>query len=136
MPEHVNPVEQMSAYERFHQLLKCGLSPLLRAEGFKGTGATFRRMKGERIDIVNIQGSRYGGECCVNVAVHFSFLPTAGGSVPDLKKLKEYECAFRDRLHESGESDHWWTYGASEAEAETSVASLIDMYKRRAVLFF
>jgi Domain of unknown function (DUF4304) len=126
----------MDAYEPFHELLKNQFSPLLRADGFKGSGNTFRRMKGERIDIVNIQGSRYGGRCCVNVAAHFSFLPTAGGRVADLKKLKEYECTFRDRLHESQESDHWWSYGEGDAEAETSVASLIDMYKRRAGLFF
>jgi hypothetical protein len=127
----------MDAYERFHHLLKRDFSPLLRIDGFKGSGGTFRRIKGDRIDVVNVQGSRSGGKCCVNVAVHFSFLPSEGGGhVEDPKKLKEYSCTFRDRLHEVSESDHWWTYGASDAEAETSVASLIDMYRRRGALFF
>jgi hypothetical protein len=127
----------MNAYERFHQLLKRDFSPLLRTDDFKGSGKTFRRLKGERIDIVNVQGSRYGGQCCVNVAAHFSFLPSeGGGEVTDPKKFREYQCTFRDRLREANESDHWWTYGASEAEAAASVASLIDMYRRRASLFF
>jgi hypothetical protein len=127
----------VDAYERFHQLLKRDFSPLLRADGFKGSGGTFRRVKGDRIDILNVQGSRYGGQSCVNVAVHFSFLPSAGGGrVTDPKMFKEYHCTFRDRLHEVSESDHWWTYGTSDAEAEASVASLIDMYRRRGADFF
>src|SRR4030095_2015883 len=54
----------------------------------------------------------------------------------DPKKFKEYDCAFRERLHEANEADHWWTYGSSDAEAEVSVASLVDMYRRRGALFF
>jgi hypothetical protein len=127
----------MDDYERFHQLLNRDFVPLLRADGFKGSGNTFRRVKGDRIDIVNIQGSRYGGQCCVNVAVHFSFLPSEGGGhVTDFKKLKEYQCTFRDRLQEARESDHWWPYGASDAEAEASVANLVAMWKRRGSSFF
>ena len=127
----------MDGSERFYQLLKTEFAPLLRAEGFRGSGNTFRRMNGDRIDIVNVQGSQAGGKCCVNLAVHFAFLPSEGGSpVTDPKKLNEYDCTFRDRLFGGSESDHWWAYGASEAEAEVSVARLIDMYQRRAGSFF
>jgi hypothetical protein len=125
----------MDAYERFHQLLKRDFLPLLRADGFKGSGNTFRRIKGDRIDIVNIQGSRDGGKCCINLASHFSFLPAAGGRVSDPKKFKEYDCTFRDRLREATE-DHWWSYGVTDAEADASVASLVDLYRRRGSLFF
>ena len=59
-----------------------------------------------------------------------------GGQVADPKKFKEYDCTFRDRLHEATEGDHWWNYGTSDAEAEASLADLIDMYKRRGALFF
>src|SRR5579875_1395554 len=122
----------MSDYERFHHLLKRDLFPLLRAEGFKGSGTTFRRIKNEIIHVVNIQGSRYGGECCVNLCVHLSFLPIPGmDRLTDPKKLKEYECCFRNRLHEAREDDHWWSYGTTEAEAEASLANLIATYRRR-----
>jgi len=40
------------------------------------------------------------------------------------------------RLHEASESDHWWTYGTSDSEAKASVASLVDIYRRRGALFF
>jgi hypothetical protein len=126
----------MDASERFHQILKSDFAPLLRAGGFKGSGSTFRRLTGERIDVINVQGSRYGGQCCVNFGVHFSFLPLIGSQVADPKKLKEYECTFHERLHEATESDHWWSYGASDAEAEASASSLVDMYKRRGEVFF
>lgn len=130
--------QQMDAYEHFHQLLKREFAPLLRLDGFKGSGNTFRRIKGERIDIVNVQGSMSGGKCCVNTSVHYAFLPSEGGDqVTDPKKFREYDCTFRGRLHEVTEKgDHWWTYGGNEAEAEASIANLTDLYKRRGALFF
>jgi hypothetical protein len=127
----------MDTYERFHQLLKRDFSPLLRADGFKGSGTTFRRIKDDAIHVLNIQGSRYGGQCCVNLGLHYSFLATAAGRpVTDAMKVKEYECNFRDRIHEAHESDHWWAYGATEAKSEANVANLIDMYRRRSASFF
>jgi hypothetical protein len=127
----------MAARERFHRLLRRHLSPVLRADGFQGGGNTFRRAKGDRIDLLNVQGSRYGGQCCVNLASHFLFLPTeGGGQLTDPMRFKECQCTFRDRLHEAGESDHWWPYGANDAEAEASVAHLLDLYRRRGTLFY
>ena len=128
----------MNDYERFHQLLKRDFSPLIRADGFKGSGNSFHRVKGDRIDVINIQGSRYGGECCVNLAAHFTFLPSAGGSgVTDPKKFKQSHCVFQERLQEATDKgDHWWSYGGNDAEAETSLADLVDTYERRSSLFF
>jgi hypothetical protein len=127
----------MDDYDRFHQLLKRDLSPVLRAERFKGSGVTFRRINEDVIHVLNIQGSRYGGKCCVNLGLHYSFLPTPDGRpVTDPKKLHEYECEFRGRMHETQESDHWWTYGATEAESEAGVANLIDVYRRQGATFF
>jgi hypothetical protein len=126
----------MDAYKRFHDLLKRDFFPLLRADEFKGSGTTFRRIHGDRTDVVNVQGSRSGGKCCVNLAVHYSFLPSEGGGrMTDPKKLKEYDCTFRSRLNE-GTEDHWWDYGVTDAKAEASVTSLVDLYKRRGTLFF
>lgn len=127
----------MDAHDRFHQLLKRDFVPILRAEEFKGSGATFRRIRDDVIHLLNFQGHRYGGKCCVNLGLHYAFMPTTGiGAVPDTKKLREYDCAFRDRLHEANESDHWWAYGATDAESEASVVNLIDMYRRRGDSFF
>jgi hypothetical protein len=71
--------------------------------------------------------------------VHYSFLPKSGyspNSTIDPTTLKHHECVFSGRLHEVKESDHWWNYGANEADADAGVAELVDLYKRRAASFF
>ena len=126
----------MDTYERFHNLLRRDFLPLLRGDEFKGSGTTFRRVKGVRIDVINVQGSRSGGWCCLNLAVHYFFLPSmGGGQVTDPKKFKEYDCTFRGRLKEATE-DRWWDYGATDTEAAESVAYLVDLYKRRGAIYF
>jgi hypothetical protein len=52
----------MDAHEQFYQLLRRDFSPLLRAESYKESGITFRRHKDDVIHVLNIQGSRYGGQ--------------------------------------------------------------------------
>lgn len=130
------PKTLMGGYETFHDFLKKNFSPLLRAEGFKGSGTTFRRIKGEAIHIINIQGSKWGGECCVNLAVQFLFLPTTIGQPVDQKKLRHSACEFRSRLHLPGESDHWWAYGTTETEFHSSATDLINTYRRWGRTYF
>lgn len=127
----------MDARKRFHEALRIEFVPLLRDSGFKGSGNTFRRIRSEAIHLINIQGSKYADQCCMNLGVHYAFLPTNGaGRIADAKTLKEYECAFRDRLHEANESDHWWTYGSTDSETQASVSSLVDLFRRRGHTFF
>src|SRR5262245_47071901 len=94
--------QSTDSYSEFHTLLTERFVPLLRSDGFVGTGTTFRRLNGEAIHVVNIQGFRYGGRCCVNQAVHYTFMPTLGEGSVDAKKIKEYQCEFRSRLAEPG----------------------------------
>jgi hypothetical protein len=126
----------MNQSERFHGLLRVELSPKLRRDGFRGSGNTYWRVSGERVDVVSVQGSRYGDACCVNLGAHYLFLPSEGGGVTDLRKFKEYHCVFRERLREEGEEDHWWYYGENEAAALAGAAGLLDTYTRRAGLFY
>jgi hypothetical protein len=123
---------------RFSELLKRDLLPLLYGQGFRASAGVFRRLKDERIDIVSLQGSRAGRRCYLDLGVHYSFLPPAGRA-PGAKygrELRQHDCAFRERLHEPGEADHWWDYGADDATAEANAAGLVDIYRRRACLFF
>ena len=131
--------ETMRDLVRFSELLRHDLLPLLRGQGFEASEGVFRRLKDERIDILSLLGSRLGRRCCLNLGVHYSFLPPAGrppGATNDSRVLREHDCAFRERLREAGESDHWWSYGVDEATAEASAAALVDAYRRRAPLFF
>jgi hypothetical protein len=125
--------------ERFGRLLRRDFSPLVYAQGFTANGGVFQRVKGERIDIVSLRGSRPGRRCCVDLGVHYSFLPPSGralGAKAALGGLKLHDCAFRGRLYDTGESDHWWSYGSDDVTAEASAASLVDTYRRCAHLFF
>jgi hypothetical protein len=115
--------------DHFFETLRVGFAPLLRSEGFRGSGRTFRRTRGEFLHIVNIQGSRHGDRCSVNLGVHLSFLPLLGGGGPlDPARIRECECEFRARLVLPGESDRWWPYGTVEEDSTASARDLIDLY--------
>ena len=125
--------------ERFGKLLRRDFSPLVYAQGFEASEGVFRRVRGERIDIVSLQGSRSGRRCCVNLGVHYSFLPPSGraeGSTPEVNRLRLHDCAFRTSLHEDGEPDHWWSYGSDDFTAQASAASFVDTFRRFAHVFF
>lgn len=87
----------MDDKKRFYGHIKEKLAPLLRQEGFQGSGQHFRKVKGEVIHTVNLQNNKYGGSCCLNLGVHFTFLPVCWDSrqMPDLKKFKEIDSEFR-----------------------------------------
>ena len=109
------------------------------AQGFTAGDGVFRRVKGERTDIVSLQGSRQGRRCCIALGAHYSFLTSAGrpeGVPAEQGKLKQHDCVFRDRLHEEGQPDQWWSYGLDAATAEASAADLVQTFERRAHLFF
>lgn len=131
----------MTAYERFQKVLKREFHPLLRAEGFKGSGTTLRRMAGERIDVVNVQGSQWGGRCYVNLGVHFTFIPDSCGKQVDPAKLLEFQCVFRTRMEHPPTpkkpvecSD--WAYGEDDAAAERSVRDMADLFRKSGSAYF
>jgi Domain of unknown function (DUF4304) len=96
----------------FYVQLKEEFVPLLRQDGFKGSGQDFRRVNGDVIHAVNIQNNKYGGSCCVNMGLHFAFLPVCWDSnkMPDLKNIKTLDCEFRCRLAPDGKTDYWWKF--------------------------
>ncbi|MGN6422379.1 MAG: DUF4304 domain-containing protein [Asticcacaulis sp.] len=105
------------------------LAPVLRAEGFRGSGRTFRRVANDFVCIVNVQGSRYGGQFAINLGLH----PLAlAGVVPsrkaiDLKKMSEYDCVFRRRLSSDG-ADKWWTY-SDQTSLEMAMGDAVCLFE-------
>lgn len=101
----------MKAKEAFFNCLKSEFAPKLRALGFTGSGQHFHRIRNEVIHAINIQVNKYGGSCCVNLGLHLTFLPVAGGSqLADPKKIRATSCEFRWRLAPSDSTDYWWGY--------------------------
>lgn len=105
------------------------LGPYLREDGFTGSGRTYRRLTNGLIQVVNVQGSRYGGQFAVNLAVQPSTIPDVLGNTPDLKKITESHCEFRRRLAESG-ADQWWEHDMSQAGMDAAVAAAANVYVR------
>ena len=82
----------------------------LRALGFKGSGQNYRKVAGEWVVVVNLQGSEWCDELFVNLAAHPIVIPTICDDPVDPKKIKEYDCLFRTRVGEA-----WrWTLRANE----------------------
>lgn len=118
------------ARKRFHALLRDRFAPELRKLGFKGSGIHFRRIRGDVINAINIQGNRYGGSCAVNLGLHLAFLPLNWkDELPDLATIKEIDCEFRTRLAPKGKSDYWWKYDGIFTSSEKQVDHLVETYR-------
>jgi Domain of unknown function (DUF4304) len=108
--------------------LRLEFIPALRKLGFKGSGKNFRRVHGETINAINIQGSTTATRFYVNLGLHFTFLPPAYGSEIPAHKLKEIDCEFRWRLHAK---DNWktdWIYGTSAEESAAIARKVLRAY--------
>ena len=119
------------ARKRFYALLRDRFAPELRKLGFKGSGSHFRRIRGDVINAINIQGNKYGGSCAVNLGLHLAFLPVNWKlEVPDLSTIKEIDCEFRTRLTPGRKSDYWWKYDGLFTSPQKQVDHLVDTYLR------
>ena len=109
-------------------------APLLRADGFAGSGRSFRRSNDDFIQVVQIQGSRSGGKFAINLGIQPLDMPDALGNTSH-QKITETLCEFRRRLtkSESG-GDQWWEYDrtvASMDEAMRQAASVYEVIGRK-----
>ena len=92
-------------------MLKERFAPDLMDLGFRGSGNVYFRVVSPRIDLVTLQSSRMGDKCCVNLGVHYEFLPVPGGGlITNPKAVREHHCEFRSRLRGPDKADLWWDY--------------------------
>lgn len=52
----------ITATPRLETAIREHLAPVLRADGFRGTGRSFRRVVNGWVQVVNVRGSRYGDQ--------------------------------------------------------------------------
>ena len=114
---------------RLEIAIRAALAPALRGDGFEGSGRRFFKRSGPWIQIIAVQGSKWGGSFAVNLAIHFATVPDLAGGEPDPKKMNEAYCQFRRRLSESN-ADMWWKHDADAASMLAAVESAADMYAR------
>lgn len=98
-------------------VIRGGLAPLMKREGFKKSGRNFLKVDAESVGVLNVQASMYNlgatGKFTINLGRYFPSVARAAGE-PELKGLpREYNCQIRLRIgHLLPENlDHWWTVG-------------------------
>ena len=102
-----------------NQIIKEGLAPLLKKEGFKKTGHNFYRELSNRTEVLNIQASRWNekseGEFTVNLGVYFPEIAHITEAIPFKGMPKEYNCTVNKRIGHLLENgcDHWWKISPS-----------------------
>lgn len=114
---------------RLETAIRAELSPVLREDGFSGSGRTFRRTIGSWVQVVNVQGSRLGGSFAINLAVHPLKILDLSGNPPDPKKITETLCEFQRRLCEVG-GDYWWMHGDTDKGMLSAMQDAAAMYSR------
>jgi len=120
----------------FLKLLAQKLHPVLKAEGFEGTGQTLRRIDGPMIHVFNVQGASGGKKCYLNLGAHLDFLPTEGGGSVAPDATEESHCVFRDRLEPPPAHGSDWAYGQTKEEAEANVDLIVREWAGAGRAFF
>lgn len=77
--------------------------------------------------ILNVQGSRYGGQFAINLGVQPLSIPDVWGQTVDPRKITESQCEFRRRLSDTGE-DQWWTHDGSQEGMDDAVRQAVGVY--------
>lgn len=118
-----------AATPRLESAIRSTLAPLLREDGFSGSGRTFRRVRDGWVQIVGVQGSRYGGAFAINLAIHPLAIPDLTGKTPAPQKMKVEHCEFRRRLSETA-CDQWWKHEATLASMTAAMEAAAQVYNR------
>ena len=123
------------AKSEFLKILSDVLYPTLREEGFRGSGATLRRIREPLIHVFNVQGSSNAKGCYINLGVHLEFLETVSGR--HLMDIREVDCAFRTRLSPSEpRSLGRWQYGFYQLDGVKTAKSIVEEWSTEGHKFF
>ena len=102
------------------------LDDVLQRAGFeRGQDDIWRRFEGEVLDCVEIQTKSDRKAFCVELGVHFAFIPIAAGAeAPNLPVLTAAQCELRSRLERGGQ-EVWWSDPMADAQ---DLANLVKTY--------
>lgn len=111
-------------------------APAARRAGFKGSGRHFRRVVGEFVQTINLQGSRWSGRFAINLGLQPLTIPDVMGKPVDPKTIKEIDCIFRRRLSNDDDADKWWDYTEERSSIEAAVKSAAHLFENRGLDLF
>ena len=108
------------------QAADAAMNETLSSAGFRHTApGTWNRHSGHELNVVQFQKQSAAESFCVNLGVHYSFLPKAGTEVPllDGEQIELPDCEVKLRLTEQpAQKDQWWPISD---ESITQVANLL-----------
>lgn len=126
------------AQENLDRVLAASLVPILRADGFRKSGRTFRRGSSEAIQVVNVQVSQWSSAGVLRVTLNYGVfhprlhaLSPAGGGTPGPAGPHEYQCQLRTRIGSllPDGRDLWWEL-ESDADPGPLAATVRDLHER------
>jgi hypothetical protein len=121
--------------EQIDYIIKVGVHPLLKQEGFLKSSHTFRRTDSNCIQIISIQGSRSNyddqGQFTVNLAVYFPEAAKIHGAYRITDRPVESDCMINQRIGHlmSVGKDYWWDFDAKsdlDNIAKETVSACVD----------
>jgi hypothetical protein len=120
--------------KRIDEVIKLGIAPLLKENGFSKKGRNFHKAAGEAIQVVNIQADKwnqgYTGQFTINLGVYFRAISEISErSIVD-GLPKEYDCTIVNRLGflMPTQDDKWWSLGDG-VEDEQVASDVADALK-------
>ena len=122
--------EQVEAEEsgpNLSGLIRQHLAPVLRADGFTGSGRSFRKNHTDWLLVLTLETSRAGNAFALHVGIQPKFAPDTLGKPVDPKKLKVQLCEFRRRIS-STSKDQWWEFEATEESMVNALQASAAVY--------
>lgn len=108
-------------------LIRQHLAPVLRADGFTGSGRNFRKIHTDWVLVLSVETSRAGNAFALNVGIQAKFAPDSLGKEVDPKKIKVQLCEFRRRVL-TPEIDVWWKFDSSPDSMIEALQSAAQCY--------
>ncbi len=96
------------------------LGASLKASSFQRIAAgTWNRRVGDALNVIQLQPHSVEQSFCVNLGIHYTFLPKAGAEAPlDGDQIDMHDSELKLRLtDEAGTSDQWWPMSTSSIDA-------------------
>jgi Domain of unknown function (DUF4304) len=112
--------------KRIDAIIKEGLAPLLKKEGFRRKARNFYREYQDRIEVINVQAGKWNegveGQFTINAGVYYPEIAEITEAIPIKGMPKEYDCTIRERigLLTPEKKDEWWKIDSSTNDSEVS----------------
>jgi len=127
----------MMNFVELQQAADAAMSEALTRAGFRRTAAgTWNRRRDDELNVIQLQKRGAEKTFCVNLGIHYTFLPEAGTEAPlDGDQIEAPSCELKLRLTDQATvRDQWWPIAAlSVAEVAELVCSrglpIFDLYR-------